>query len=142
VDSQPLGPVGQYPDQPSTEERSRVPTLYHGTDLATGRALLAGAPLSEAAARDRKIDGPVGFYLATSLSDAEFFAARRAPGAIIAFIIAEEALEMLTDHGATLRPMPVTPRSPFFAGDELFLSPGMFGLFDRLRREGKIDAHA
>jgi hypothetical protein len=116
--------------------------LYHGTDLDSARRLLAGAPLDPSRATALKIDGPDGFFLATELPDAEFFALRqfRGPAAIIAYEVTSEALERLRDAGAIDRPIPRGPRSPRFLGDELFIPPEAFPAYNQLVATGEIRA--
>jgi hypothetical protein len=74
--------------------------FYHGTSVSSGLALLNGDPLNVEIAEQLKIDGPPGFYLATSSTDAEYFAARRSPGTILKYMIAGSALQTLTMQGA------------------------------------------
>src|SRR5262249_28808707 len=60
--------------------------VYHGTDLNTGLAFLNNQlPLDAAQAAAAKIDGAPGFFLATDLASAEFFAIRRSPGVVVEF---------------------------------------------------------
>lgn len=110
--------------------------LYHGTDLSSAEHLLAGGELDAPVAVALKIDGPPGFFLATTRCDAEFFALRRAMGGavIVAYDVSDEALRQLLAGGAVLRPIPVSQCSPNFAGDELFVPPSAFALFDELVR--------
>ena len=60
-------------------------TAFHGTDIESARTLLRGEPLNVEKAEAQKIDGPPGFFLATEVDDAMFFALRRAPGGVLAF---------------------------------------------------------
>ena len=89
-------------------------------------------------ATNHKIDGPPGFFLATHLSDAEFFAIRRTPGTVLRFEISSNAIEKLRIAGAVQRPIPRGRNSPFFAGDELHVPTSAFGVFNQLRRNGEI----
>ena len=115
-------------------------TLYHGTDLLSALALARGARLSRRAAAARKIDGPAGFFLASSRIDAEYFALRRGSGGIIEYTLTEEAVRVLGGVGAVVRPIPATPRSPRFSGVELVVPPTGFAQFNSLRNRGEIDA--
>jgi hypothetical protein len=124
---------------PSPLASCRVPALYHGTDLLSALALVRGVRISRRAAASRKIDGPPGFFLATSLTDAEFFAARRSFGATIEFRMSEEAVRVLKEAGAVLQPIAVTPRSPYFSGLELAVPPEAFAHLNSLRNRGEID---
>jgi hypothetical protein len=114
--------------------------LYHGTDLPSAERLLAGSALDATAAAPLKIDGLPGFFLATELSDAEFFALRRSRriAVVLAFDLSDLAAERLVDAGAAWRPTPVSQQSPSFAGDELFVPPATFALFNQLAKAGEI----
>jgi len=116
--------------------------FFHGTAVRYAYSMAAGAALSADVAAGEKIDGPPGFFLATVESDAEFFAARRDPGAVIVVEIEEVALSALESAGARRQPIPVTARSPYFAGDELWIPVQAFGTFDALRARGHIHVHA
>ena len=59
-------------------------TAFHGTDIELARTLLQGESLNIEKAAVHKIDGPPGFFLATEIDDAMFFAFRRAPGGVLA----------------------------------------------------------
>ena len=115
--------------------------FFHGTAVRHAYGLSAGADLSAPAAAADKIDGAPGFFLAVEESDAEFFAARRDPGAVIVVEIEEDALSALKSAGAERRRIPVTGRSPYFAGDELWIPPDAFGTFNELRVKGRIRVH-
>lgn len=110
--------------------------LFHGTDVNSAVGFLNGAQLDRAVAQSEKIDGPVGFFLATDASDASFFAARR-NGAVISFNLTESATEQLTAAGADLRAIPGRP-PPHFSGDEFFIPPEAFDLFNELLDSGAI----
>ena len=114
--------------------------FHHGTDLESAKALLSARPLDAARGAALKIDGPPGFFLATDLADAEFFALRqlRGPGAVLLFDISATALSSLSARGAVRRPVPRGPRSPRFGGDELHVPPDAFELFNDLCRSGEI----
>ena len=112
--------------------------FYHGTALESATRLSVGHPLDIAAAFALKIDGPPGFYLATELADAEFFAVRRAQGAVIAYDVLTDARDELLRAGATYQPIPRSDSSPWFAGHELFIPPVAFAAFNRLLRTGRI----
>jgi hypothetical protein len=113
--------------------------FYHGTDHDSAVALLAGEPLDAAKAAAAKIDGPPGFFLATELPDAQFFALRqpRGPAAVLTFDLSQAAYEALS-AAAIRRPIPRGARSPRFLGEELVILPDLFNTFDALRRAGEI----
>jgi hypothetical protein len=52
-----------------------------------------------------KVDGPPGFYLASDVGDAEFFAARRDQGAVICFEVSADAFDELVRAGARYQPV-------------------------------------
>jgi hypothetical protein len=114
--------------------------VYHGTDLKTGLAFLNNQlALDAAQAALAKIDGPPGFFLATDLASAEFFAIRRSPGVVVEFQLSPDAVRDLMSAGMIRQPLPVGPRSPpGLAGDELLVPPDAFALFNRLRASGRI----
>jgi hypothetical protein len=118
--------------------------FYHGTDLVSATALLGGEPLDVARAAALKIDGPPGFFLAAEASDAEFFAVRRPrkPGVLLAYEVSDAALVRLRSAGAVLRPIPIGPDSPRFAGQELHVPVGAFDVFNILMRGGEIRVEA
>jgi hypothetical protein len=118
--------------------------LYHGTDIDSAKRLLAGESLDPAKAASLKIDGPPGFFLAVERSDAEFFALRqlRGPAAVVQVDVSDAAISQLLASGAIRRPIPRGLRSPRFAGDELFIPPDLFPLFNELRNIDEIDLAA
>src|SRR5215470_16596430 len=87
-----------------TPEAGRGLTAYHGTDIASAGNLLRGEPLSTAAAAARKIDGPPGFFLATEVDDAIFFALRRAPGGVLEVPTLSKCGRAATSCWSTLPP--------------------------------------
>jgi hypothetical protein len=91
---------------PAVETTIGSLTTFHGTDIASARNLLQGSPLSAVKAAARKIDGPPGFFLATEVEDAVFFALRRAPGEVVALRLACQAVETLQAAGAIRRRIP------------------------------------
>jgi hypothetical protein len=106
--------------------------FYHGTSVSSGLRLLNGAPLSLEAAAANKIDGPLGFYLATDPAAAEFFAGRRETGMILQYDISGRALNGLIAGGAALGPIP-QGRFPFpFPGTQLAILPSQFVQFNSL----------
>jgi len=111
-------------------------TTFHGTDIASARSLLQGSPLSAEKAAARKIDGPPGFFLATEVDDAVFFALRRAPGGVVAFYLSFQAVETLRAVGAIRRIPP--GKTIQFLGDEVVIPPEAFGVFNALRETGEI----
>jgi hypothetical protein len=112
--------------------------LYHGTDPESARRLTTGESLDFDRATALKIDGPPGFYLASEIGDAEFFAARRGQGAVMCFEVSPEAFHELVRAGARYQPVPRSADSPWFAGDELFVPPAAFAVYNRLLRAGSI----
>lgn len=112
-------------------------TAYHGTDVESALNLLNGGKLKAASAAARKIDGPAGFFLATHLDDAAFFAGRRS-GTILEFRFTDAARRELNAAGVLRRPIPGGPKSPRFLGDELHIQPDQFDLFNRLLDSGDI----
>jgi hypothetical protein len=95
--------------------------------------------LDAAQAALAKIDGPPGFFLATDLASAEFFAIRRSPGVVVEFQFSPDAVRDLMSAGMIQQPLPIGPRSPpGLAGDEWIVPPTAFDLFNRLRAAGKI----
>lgn len=113
-------------------------TFNHGTDLSSATRLLGGAILDATAAAALKLDGPQGFFLAAELADAEFFAARRGRGAVLEYRLSSAALAQLRNAGADRRPIPRGPKSPTFRGEEFYVPPHAFDLFNRLRAAGEI----
>jgi hypothetical protein len=111
--------------------------VFHGTDLDSARRLLAGEPLDAVKAAAAKIDGPPGFFLAAEYADAEYFALRRAPGAVLQYELSGTALEQLERAGLIREPIP--PGKLFIpAGDELVVPIDAFDLFNQLRSAGEI----
>lgn len=113
-------------------------TLYYGTDEETAIRFLRGELLDVAKASPRKIDGPPGFFLATTIIDAEFFALRRGRGVVIEFDIRESALQQLIRDGAVFRPIPVGQRSTRFSGDELMVPVTVFETLIDLLSSGEM----
>lgn len=114
--------------------------FYHGTDYDSAVALEAGGPLDAAKAAAFKIDGPPGFFLATELPDAQFFALRQGRGApaVVGLELSPAAVEALLAGGAVRRRIPRGPNSPRFLGEELAIPIELFDTFDALRRAGEI----
>ena len=106
-------------------------TTFHGTDIVSARTLLQGNPLSAEEAMARKIDGPPGFFLATEVDDAVFFALRRAPGGVVAFHLSLRAVETLQAAGAVRRRIP-PGKTIRFLGDEVVIPLEAFGIFNTL----------
>lgn len=79
--------------------------------------------------------------MADNPASAEYFALRRAeagnPGAVLPFGMTQLAYETLLGTGAAFLPIPqgTGGRLP---GNELFIPPGGFPVFEALRREGQI----
>ncbi|MDQ6948822.1 MAG: hypothetical protein M3256_21830, partial [Actinomycetota bacterium] len=70
-------------------------------------------------------------------SDAEYFAARRG-GNIITVEIEDDAVAQLVLLGARRQPIPMTPMSARFTGDEFFVPVHVFPTFNTLRSQGRI----
>jgi hypothetical protein len=122
---------------PAVETTTGGLTTFHGTDIVSARNLLQGSPLSAEEAAARKIDGPPGFFLATEVDDAVFFALRRAPGGVVAFRLSFQAVETLQVVGAIRRRIP-PGQTIQFLGDEVVIPPEAFGVFNVLRETGEI----
>jgi len=111
--------------------------FYHGTDVDSAVKLLLGAPLSAEFAGNNKIDGKLGFYLATDYADTEYFALRRGEGAVLQYSVSTGAFESLITSGSAFTPIP--PGKTFTPnGYELLVPPSNFTLFDELRSSGQI----
>jgi hypothetical protein len=111
--------------------------LYHGTDVESLVDLLNGHDLDAEVAAQRHRNGAPGFYLAVLRSDAEYFAHRRG-GNIVRIDIEDEAVAELTGLGAMIQPIPMSPMSAHFDGDELFIPEHLFRSFNDMREEGRI----
>jgi hypothetical protein len=117
--------------------------LYHGTSVEDALGFLNNQRALDAAmAAARKIDGGPGFHLATDYDAAEFYALRRAPGAVVEYHLSAEAMRQLRAAGLIEQSIPAGPRSPPIAtkGKELIVPPEAFDLFNRLRSTGEIRA--
>jgi hypothetical protein len=99
--------------------------LFHGTHVDFAIAFEVGSPLDVAIAAEHHIDGEPGFYLATDEGDAEFFAARRWLGRVVAFEASDTAMQRLKQDGALSRPIP-GGRPPYFTESELFVPVAAF----------------
>ncbi|HSX83790.1 MAG TPA: RHS repeat-associated core domain-containing protein, partial [Cellvibrio sp.] len=110
-------------------------TFYHGTDVESALYLLNGGVLLASLAQNKKIDGPLGFYLSDNIVAAEYFAARR-EGTILRYEISMDALLSLIGSGAAFGPIPRGGVN--LPGNELFIPPSSFPLFDGLRGAGQI----
>jgi hypothetical protein len=113
--------------------------LYHGTDIATARNLLAGAELEVGAAAARNTGASPGFYLATHVDDAAHFAYTRSPGGLLQYDVSAEAVEQLTSAGTRIGPInPGRKGFPIFQGKEFVVPTDAFELFNSLRAQGLI----
>ncbi|MFG2794460.1 RHS repeat-associated core domain-containing protein, partial [Streptomyces sp. NPDC048419] len=112
-------------------------TYYHGADVDSLLDILNNS-LNSSKAAAKYTDGPGGFFVATHAGDAEFFATRHGGGAIIKVIISDDAMAQLRNAGAVARPIPMSPKSPTFAGDEFHIPTSAFDLFNQLRASGGI----
>jgi len=113
--------------------------LYHGTDIDSALKLLNGEKLSATKAKERKIDGPEGFYLATDAGDAEYFAIRRGGrGVILQYDLSAEAVARLEASGAVFRPIPAGAMPGGFSGQEFYIPNSAYDTFNELRESGHI----
>jgi len=112
-------------------------TAFHGTDIESAHTLLQGEPLNVEKAAAHKIDGPPGFFLATEVDDAIFFALRRAPGGVLAYHLSLHAVEQLQAAGMLRRQIP-PGKTIRFIGDEIVIPPEAFTVFNGLREAGEI----
>jgi len=114
--------------------------LYHGTDLFSATRFLAGEVLDAARAAALKTDGPPGFFLATDIADAEFFALRQMRGnaVVLAVDFSDAAAGALVAAGALCRPIPRGPQSPWFVGEEWVIPPALFELYNQLLQKNEI----
>jgi len=115
--------------------------FFHGTDVQSADELANEAPLDATIARNRHIDGHLGFYLATEASDAEFFAARRGAKGWLTYRLNQDTLDRLLAVGARLQSIPGRP-PPWFQGNELFVPTEAFSEFNRMLTEGAIRVEA
>jgi hypothetical protein len=111
---------------------------YHGTSVAAALSFLRGVELSLELALAQKIDGPPGFYLADDPNAAAFFAVRRAPGIVLRYAMSAEANSALLTRGAKTMPIPQGAFPTAFPGQQFVVPPGVFPLFNRLRRGGAV----
>lgn len=112
--------------------------FFHGTSASSAHAILRGDPLDVRIAASLHIDGEPGFYLASEIADAEFFAVRRPEGGVVlTFDIGESAIATLLTAGGVQRSIP-GGRPPYFTGDELVIPTSAFGVFNERRAEGEI----
>lgn len=111
-------------------------SFFHGTDAATARSLLGGAPLDAAAAAARKIDGKPGFFLAAHADDAAYFALRRGEGAVLKYHLSDVAVRRLGGLPTTALGRLGTYGQ--FLGGEAVVSVDSFGTFNDLLSAGEI----
>lgn len=114
-----------------------ITELYHGADIESLVNVLNNG-LDASAAAAKHTDGPGGFFMATHIDDAEFFAVRNGTGAVIKVRISDAAMAQLRDAGAVSGPIPIGPKSPAFVGHEFHVPTGAFDLFNSLRASGEI----
>ena len=69
---------------------------------------------------------------------AAFFAVRRAPGAVLRYTISAAAASTLLSRGASVSAIPQGAFPAAFPGRQFVVPPGLFALFDRLRRAGAV----
>jgi hypothetical protein len=110
--------------------------------LESAQGLLRNPALDAGKAAAGHIDGPSGFYLATEAGDAEYFALRRSPGAILRYNISEGGVQALQNAGASLRDIPGLP-PPYFEGQEFYVPLNAFDIFNSLLESGdiQVDPH-
>lgn len=111
--------------------------LYHGSDLESLENLLNGQPLDAEVAAMLHRNGSPGFYMAVLRADAEYFAIRRG-GSVVTIEIEDDAVGELIMGGARLQPIPMTPMSAHFDGDELFVPVDLFDEFNMMREQGRV----
>lgn len=111
--------------------------LYHGSDLESLKNLLNGRDLDAGVAAELHLNGAPGFYMTVLRDDAEYFAIRRG-GNIVTIEINDDAVAELTRLGARLQPLPMTPMSARFDGDEYFVPTALFHAFNTMRDQGRI----
>jgi hypothetical protein len=111
--------------------------LYHGSNIDSLLDILNNG-LNAGKAAANYTDGPGGFFLATHVGDAEFFAVRNGRGAVINFSVSDSAMASLKESGASMRPIARGPKSPEFEGAEFHVPASSFELFNRLRERGEI----
>ena len=121
------------PDDNSVSGR----VFYHGTDVNSVVDLANGVKLDEIRATGAKIDGPVGFFLATSLYDAEYFAIRRF-GGILQYNMTDEAYQELVKAGAYQQKIPAGIGDIDFVGDEFVIPTDAFDVFNELQEANQI----
>ena len=110
-------------------------TFYHGTGIKSGLSLLNGADLDASVASDLHIDGEIGFYLTDNYDAATYFAARR-QGGVLKYQIHRYAMGKLMAGGAKLQPIPAGGAN--LLGNELFIPPHLFAVFNAMRARGHI----
>lgn len=99
--------------------------------------LLNGDDLDPGVASSRHVNGAPGFYMTLDRSDAEYFAIRR-EGTIITIEIEDNSVAELVRLGARRQPIPTTPKSARFTGDEFFVPEHLFPTFNTMREQGRI----
>jgi RHS repeat-associated protein len=114
-------------------------TFYHGTSPQSAVAFLAGMPLSASAAAANRTHGQLGFYLATDMYSAEVFGFYKAANpSVLRYSIRAPAFNQLLGQGAYLQPIPQGGFREAPPGQELFIPPSAFPLFNQLRWSGEI----
>jgi len=124
------------------EDGAAANVFYHGTDLASAKALAAGTPLDAAAAAAQTAGAEPGFYLATSQADAEYFASIKIglndQAAVLRFTMSDNALEQLLGSNSVLGDIPQAGAKLPFEGQQLVVPTEDFPLFNELRLAGEI----
>ena len=115
-------------------------TLYHGTDLGSAMALVAGTPLSAEIAAQRKIwtGSPIGFYMTPDIDAASHFAALHSVPGLIAIDISNTANRALiaTNQVVITNDLQVGKYGPTYS--QILVLPGAFPVFDAMRAAGEI----
>jgi RHS repeat-associated protein len=118
-------------------------TFYHGTDIGSALDFLNGAGLDAGEAAARAKGGSLGFYMAREYEAAEAFGLRaghalNTKGTVLKYEISQEGVAQLQAGGASIRPIPFGGGLGNPKGNEFFIPPGAFDLFNQLREAGQI----
>lgn len=120
-------------------------TLYHGTTVQSGLALLNGAPLdAEAAEANRNFRGDeLGFYLATDPFTAAHWGTvaaqrHRTEAVVIRYRFTTAAHSAVLQAGARYRRVDPITDYQMDAGYELVVPVRAFAVFNSLRQQGQI----
>ncbi|WP_171294703.1 hypothetical protein [Acinetobacter populi] len=128
-----------------TPQSNREPwyNFYHGTDINSARALVAGKPLSVDAAIQNSYyreEKGKGFYMATDMYTAAFFADRsytkNLQPAVVNITMQQSTLTTLFSNGA--KNNVIGGNNLYLRGREIYIPPSVFPIFDGLRSTGNI----